>query len=152
VSDLEWLWISETRPPGPNRQDEVDVRALTHLTDSTVQDVLADLSERDQDGYGRFVAFFGVRQIPERMESGRLQEELRRLAAGEDGDLQLVVVQFGDTPNDYVYVRRDPSGDTARILAQWGLGETGSFNEKKYRALRTATLENLFGLNAASAP
>jgi len=150
ASDLEWLWISETRPPGPNHRAEVAARALTHLTNSTAQSLIADLSERDQDGYGRFVALFGVRKIAERLESGWLQDELRRLAAEEDGDLQLVVVQIGDAPNDYVHVRRDPSGDAARMLEQWDLGEAGPFEEKKYRALRAATLENLFGLNTAA--
>jgi len=151
ASDLEWLWISETRPPSPNQRADVVARALTHLTDSTTPALVTDLSERDQDGFGRFVALFGVRKVPERLESGWLHDELVKLAAEEDGDLQLVVVQIGDTPNDYVYLRRDPSGDAARMLEQWGVGETGSFDEKKYRALRVATLENLFGLNAAAA-
>lgn len=152
ASDLEWLWTSETRPPGPNDRADVVARALTHVTDSTAPALVADLSERDQDGFGRFVALFGVRQVPERLESGWLQDELGRLAMEEDGDLQLVAVQIGDTPNDYVYVRRDPSSGAARMLEQWGVGDATSFDEKRYRALRAATLENLFGLNAAAAP
>lgn len=152
ASDLEWLWTSETRPPSPNQRADVVSRALTHVTDLTVPALVADLSDRDQDGFGRFVALFGVRKVPERLESGWLHDELGRLAAEEDGDLQLVLVQIGDTPNDYVYVRRDPSGSVARMLEQWGVGEAGSLDEKKYRALRVATLENLFGLNAVAAP
>jgi hypothetical protein len=93
------------------------------------------------------VALFGARKVREGPESGWLEQELRRLAAEEDGDVQLVILQIGDTPNDYVYVRRDPSGGAARMLEQWDIGAAGSFEEKKYRALGVATLENLFGLD-----
>lgn len=40
----------------------------------------------------------------------------------------------------------------ARMLEQWGVGDAGSFDEREYRALRVAALENLVGLNATAAP
>lgn len=149
ASNLEWLWISETRPPSPDQRGDVATRALTHLTESTSRSLIAELSERDEDGYGRFLALFGVRKLPHRLEPTWLHEGLRKLAAEQDGGVELAVVQIGDTPNDYVYVRRDPSDGAAQLLDEWNIGEASSFEEKKYRALGVATLEHLFGLDDA---
>ena len=146
-SDLEWLWISETRPLDRNHPDDVAARALTRLRASTAHSLIADFSERDPDGYGRFVALFGIQNVPETLESRWMREELKRLIGEQDGALRLVVLQIGDTPNEYVYVRRNPSGGAARMLQQWGVGEAGPFKEKKYRALRAVALEKVFRLD-----
>lgn len=147
-SELTWLWLSESRARTPDESHDVDQRPLTVLTPSTANALVADLSIRDDDGYGLFAALFGGQGSRGPLAGTSalgLKDELRHFLSDRPRFLEIVVVQIGDTPNDYIFLRRDAGPATARILSTWGISESVS-TERDYRKLRVARLEQLFRL------
>ena len=75
---------------------------------------------------------------------------MQKLAAGQDGDVEVVVVQVGDTPNDYVFVRSDRCIEVTELLAAWGISDETVMGDRNYAALGVVALEKLFELDASS--
>ena len=61
ASPLGWYWESELpqEPAGPEYRLPTK-RGITRLTPATATDLFEDLEQPTADGYGRFVAIFGV--------------------------------------------------------------------------------------------
>jgi hypothetical protein len=125
---------------------------LARLTALTVESLLSDLVERDEDNYGRFVALFGAESPPSGNRDVWFKQELRTLSLGDPGAITLVALQLGDALSDYVFVRRNPSIAVARILEDWGIRSGAFVKRRNYRRLHTARLETLFDLDSPKPP
>lgn len=141
VGTLQWTWTSETRA-GTSRQ-RPGVPDI--LSQDTTSRLIADLSERDADGYGNFVALFGAVSLPDEISPPWLRSELTRLVNDIEGDLVIALIQLDDQASMLAFYRPTPSIEVARLLEHWRTGRSMA-KRRKYSDLRTAQLENLFKL------
>lgn len=142
ASRLAWIWESAVRErPAPRGS-----RQLRRLEAETRQLLLDQLAYRDDDGLGRFVAVYGLdasaaRELGERS----LGELLRDFADGAGGTLEVVIVQLGDAPNEYLFVSAEPTAAAQRTLDLLGVAER-DWRDVPYRRLQLAALESIYEL------
>lgn len=141
VGTLQWIWTSETRT-GTSRQ-RPGVPDI--LSPETMSRLVADLSERDADGYGNFIALFGAVSLPDQISRPWLRSELARLVNDIEGDLGIALIQLDDQASMLAFYRPTPSAAVARLLEHWRIGRSMA-KRRKYSDLRTAQLEKLFKL------
>jgi hypothetical protein len=130
-------------PPDAPRQ-KVKVRKVTPVSQAAVAELAGELSERDEDGYGLFVALFGSEKSFDSGGDAWLQPELRRFAAGEAGALEMVIIRLGDSA-EHVYVGHDVTEAVDELLRQWNIDRAVA-KKRRYERLGVAKLENLFKL------
>jgi len=155
-SGMAWYWESCRREPPCDEHVHLDLpdeRPLTPLTEPSEALLLADLRERDVDGYGRYFASFGLdadhRTMPASREAWRAV--LRTFAADEAGPVRIVLVQPGDANEDYVFVPHVPTASTRALLERWGIHLDAARDRRPYRRLGVMQLEGLSFLAGGSA-
>jgi hypothetical protein len=154
-SGMAWYWESARREAP--REDHVslglpDERSLTALTDQSGALLVADLRERDRDGYGRSLALFGL--DAEHRAAGGSREGwravLREFATHETGPVRIVLVQPGDANEDYVFVPHVPAAATRVLLERWSIQPDAAHDRRPYRRLGIMQLEGLSFLAGGS--
>lgn len=151
ASELAWLWESERS----GRQAKAHVcwnlpaqRAMTRLDASASSDLVRDLAERNEKGYGRFVALFGADQesVVEILSDDRsFLAALGDYTFRETGPIRAAIVQVGDSPSDHIYLPHQPVGAVLRILESVRVPQDAE-HVRRYEALHAIALERLYGL------
>ncbi len=153
LSDLNWLWESGRRHDIDETHSAFDTllpnkRFITLLTQNNVNLFLADLEERDVDGYGRWIHLFGVDQTSERamLKPSEILSFLHEFSTNESGPIRIVIVQVSDIENEYMFMPHKPITEVVDLLKLWGTKWSLDQNRRKYKDLRSATLESTFHL------
>ena len=145
-SQLKWYWLSEidSHNPEPDPQPPRD-RDVMLLTQESMERLANDLSERDENGYGRFVALFGAAKSLHARTESTLIPELKKFVANGESSIEIVIIQLGDSP-EYVYVQHRVTAAGGVLLKHWNIDRETVGKKRPYRTLRAARLENLFKL------
>jgi hypothetical protein len=115
-------------------------RPPTRLKPESAPLLVADLTERDGDGYNRFVAIIGLAaDVP----CDQLSQELRAFDRGERSAVCCAIVQVGDAAEELIYMSRLPSAPLEQLLSQLGM-DRRTAQMRPYSELRTLTFESLF--------
>ena len=142
-SPLVWWWHSEFAHLGVPDSERLP-RGLTKLDASSAAMLVADVLDHDQDDEGRFITLLGYARSIDTPDDSRLQSDLDVFVQGA-GDLEVVIVQLGDTASDLAFVRRDARQTTSELLNAFGLS-FATARRLPYERLRSARLETLFRL------
>jgi hypothetical protein len=120
-----------------------------------VQDFIADLQDRDVDGYGRSFFLVGA-EVTEGTLMSRTEFEtaLNRFSELAEAPIRVVVVQPGDSP-EYVFVPGNPSAEVERLLERLQITSSNIVATRPYKRLHLVRLEVLlpslvqiaFGMN-----
>lgn len=149
-SGLDWCWESIRRDT-----DEIipesnlpPARPMTSLAAANIEEFLSDLRERDADGYGRWVALFGVDPctvgaLLDGPTSPSFRMAFERFTSSEAGPIRIVVVQVSDHNYEYVFVPQHPVDAVSNLLKEWGI-TFANRKSRPYKALRLAQLETIY--------
>lgn len=154
-SDLSWCWESMRLGPMASTSDVPDLppkRPVTQLTLGNAASLIGDFRERNIDGYGRFVAIFGVDPdtVVTLLDEARLRSALYNYSTQEEGPIRIVLIQIGDQINDYIFVPHRPIEPVSRLLETWGIHPAAVYKTRRYKKLGVVTLESLYGLSPGS--
>ena len=146
--DIGWYWESRrSRPMADDSQYHYlpEQRSLTLLTINNMEIFLDDLSERDIDGYARFVAIFGTDSDADLLASHGTQfgSALERFSEFEEAPIRVVVVQIGDSPCEYIFVPHNLIEQVRCLIENWGITPSAITKKRAYKYLYTAKLESL---------
>jgi len=145
-SGLDWHWVSARAraADGPSERPSLpETRELTPLTPESVASLVADLKERDIDGYGRTVLLAGAEPArPDAAPAAAFEEALRAFSERGDGPVRIVVVQIGDSPAEHVFVPHQPPAQVVQLLRSWRILPNAPGKIRPYDELRLASLES----------
>ncbi len=149
--ELSWYWESaRSGPPEDSSQYTYlpEERSLTLLDMNNVKTFLDDLSERDIDGYARFIAIFGldVDASPSSLGSAQFRSMVSNFLKHEEGPIRVVVIQIGDSPWEQVYVTHNPIESVRRLLECWEITSSAINRKRPYEQLNTAKLESVYAI------
>lgn len=125
-----------------------NLRALTILPKDNTCSLAQQLRERDQDGYGRFVALMGMElhNAPSRIDPNAAWTVLRDFSSYESGPIKIVIVQLGDSPNELIFFTHNPPVAVQRLISSWEIDPKKVKRIKPYKCLHEASLEKMYGL------
>ena len=137
---LDWIWESWPATPGVNVN--VSPRAfqvLTSTSSGTLERVLGATIEPFSSQFG--VAIVGGRSLHSNtLDLRTITTALSNFLGGIDSEVEIVVIDLGDTPYSYVFVREDPDSYVQSVLARWSVFDR-TYRECQYSALHGARLE-----------
>lgn len=146
-TELIWYWISaRTRLASDEVQDTFlpEERSLTPLNSDNINSFIDDLSETDEDGYGRFIAVFGFNNniCPPYLTADQFKSAVIEFLENEEGALCLILVQVGDSPWEHIYVSHSPQQKVKRLLNAWNILPSEITWKRSYKELYTAQIES----------
>lgn len=146
--ELSWYWISARARPVPEETQYnflPEERALTRLDSSSVDSFIDDLSERDEDGYGRFIAVFGFDKNIQSLnpDADQFKFAVNEFLEKEEAPLSLIIVQVGDSPWEHIYVSQTPKPPVKRLFNMWNIQTSAITWERSYKELHIAQVESL---------
>ena len=147
--ELSWLWQSKrVRTVAPGGPQLPEKRSPTLLDEHSASVFLEDALERDVDGYGRFLAVFGVdtNAVPSITDESSLKAALTQFSRTEEGPIRIVIVQIGDSVLEHIFVPHKRIGPVERLFEAWGINESAINWKLSYKTLFLARLESLFKL------
>ncbi len=136
TAQLGWLWES-------TRRDGSLKRSLTRLSALNAEALVADLSDRDDDGFGREIVIYGI-ETDAILRQDEVKDSVARFLQGSQSPIQLVIVQAGDDPDARIFVRVGSAPVVEALLGSLGILGYTKGDEKPYKQLRSARLEVLF--------
>ncbi len=145
ASHLSWYWESVPSHDDPDYYESGSVpseRSLTELSLCNLSDLANDLIEFDLDGYGRFVALFGVDVSGFSVDS--FSESLRSFVLDEKGPIRIALIRIGDMAPQYIFVPNQPTESVRSLLEAMGIVRKIPLNIISYNKLRLASLESLY--------
>lgn len=147
ASGLKWFWASARTKPLP--EDSLykhlpEERPLTPLEAKTASSFIADHSERNVDGYLRFIFLLAVSAANvSRISSPEgLSAALEAFAAQKPGPLYVVLVQLGDSAG-LLFVPPHFAQEDVETAGLFRIPNAQIAKTRKYDRLRLARLEVL---------
>jgi hypothetical protein len=144
---LDWCWesVQSIRPTEQHYGNNPTERPLTQLTPGNTDLLVRDIRERDLNGYGRYIALFGVNKGDARslLDENGFRVALETFCVQESGQIKIAIVQVGDLPEDLLFTPHALSPDVSTLLNIWGI--VGDVPKRlDYRRLRLYMLEALY--------
>jgi len=138
--------VRTATPVGSRRPEK---RPPTLLTEHSAAVFLEDTLERDVDGYGRFLAIFGVDKnaVASITDESLLKAALTDFSRTEGGPIRIVVVQIGDSVLEHIFVPHKRIEAVGQLFEAWGINERAIKWKLPYKLLYLARLESLFKLS-----
>ena len=136
TAQLGWFWESARRDGSLNR-------SLTRLSPLNAEVLVADSSDRDDDGFGREIVIYGI-ETDAILRQDEVKDSVARFLQGSQSPIQLVIVQAGDDPDARIFVRIGSAPVVEALLGSLGITGYTKGDEKPYKQLRSARLEVLF--------
>ena len=151
LGDLNLYWKSERLRPLPDTSPAHNLpleRPLTLLTPDKKASFIEDIEERDIDGYGTFIALFGIDSSVALTPSddNSLYTALENFSAREQSPIRIAVIQVGDSFTEHVFVPHEPVKPIKQLLANWKEAYRNINEIHRYKELRLASLESIFRL------
>jgi hypothetical protein len=145
--DAAWLWASLRRRPLPQESGFPALpasRPLTQLRLENSDALVADLLERDVDGYGRSIFLIGIdgNSLAGIESELGLESCLIKFALQGSGPIHMILLQPGDA-QDFVFVPPEPSRIGVDALRCLGVNQATPEKTRKYSELRGLQLESV---------
>lgn len=145
---LIWCWESGRARPPANVAPYIilpEQRPLTLLNSMQKEALIADLSERDIDGYARFIAIFGLDKeaVISELDADWLKNALKEFIEQEAGAIHVAIVQVGDSEKENIFVRNNVVEPVRLLLESWGITRSTIDKTVPYNRLYLAKLESL---------
>jgi hypothetical protein len=137
-SGLSWCWESRGSTTSTTTQE----RPWTKLLPNNTTEFLFDLRARDADAYGRYICLVSA---IEHLNPEEVHEALLKFSMNQ-GPMQVVAVQLGDSPVEHVFVSKEPTESARRLIESWGIASAKVTKTLPYSNLRLATIEALYEL------
>jgi len=153
--DAAWSWAS-IRVRSLPKESEFSVlpasRPLTQLRRENSDTLVADLLERDVDGYGRSIFLIGIdgNSLADIKSGLGLESCLNKFALQGSEPIHLILLQPGDA-RDFVFVPPEPSRIAADALQRLGVNQSTPEKTRKYSELRGLQLESVTNMIIAIA-
>jgi len=140
-----WFWASGRNRPLPVGSPYAHVpekRFLTELTEESAPLLIEDFREIDVDEYGRALAFLGVSTSDKGplRDNSAMRNHLTRFTGNNESLIQLVLLQFGDSPI-YIFCPKGPSVAALGSLEALGVLPTAITAVHPYQKMRRVRLE-----------
>lgn len=150
-TSVGWIWESlRTGPVGINSEvrDLPPKRSLTVFDSNNANSLIDDILEENDEGYGRFVAIFGVDSNARDLllDINRLRVALQDFSKGEEGPIRIAVIRICDMREQYTFVPRNPIGPIKQLLMAWGIAALENAKTRNYKKLYLARLESIYDL------
>lgn len=145
ASGLTWVWRSAVRS-APAEGRGAGTRPPTVLTAERLAELGADVTWRDADGYGRFIALYALgHEAGGPVAEADLDAWAQDFAQREAGPLLAVILQVGDSVYDHAFVPHAPDPRVRRFLEEVG-PPLADYPAVPYTKLYTASLEAQLGM------
>jgi len=141
ASQFSWYWTSELRSHDAKSQSPISQRRpWIALESSTASELNNDLSYRDADDYGKYVALIALELGRNFDPHTELESALRSFDQLAEPPIRAIVLQLGDW-KEQIFVPAHATEGTRRFLASIGIVRERVAFTTKYRALNLARLE-----------
>ncbi|OGW26082.1 MAG: hypothetical protein A2X59_10870 [Nitrospirae bacterium GWC2_42_7] len=145
--NIDWYWMTYTsREAWPDNISAI--RTITKLNSENLDVFSNDFLERGLDGYGKFIAVFGLNKNSESLNEDCFQDTIEKFAIYEQGPIQIVVIQLGDSPYEHVFIPHVIGEPTKRLLELWEITPEKIEKKYKYNRLKLAKLESIFNISS----